>query len=230
MKKLLTVAAALLPLAAFAQYEPVAPAAPAAPGPSYQSRRSPWYIGFGLGGASGNVSVPGGTLSLEEYTQEPWVSVLGIAPPSGTNVSLNFKVGMTLSDKLLVGFDITGVGSLVSQGDLSTQTTIANYDAVATYFPMGEGLFVRGGVGLSRLTVSYKDSFGDGSDSVGGYNALVGAGYAFWLGQSFNLTLNVDYSAQRYGSAAPGETMADGVFLKPESSNFLAFWVGFDWY
>lgn len=258
MKKLLSVAAVLLPLAAAAQYDPAAPPPssppPYQPAPGYQppppgyqpspgyqpapgygpmarpfGRRSPWYIGFGLGGASGNVSAWGNSGSLEAYTQEPWASIPA-TPPSATNVALNFKVGVTLTERLLLGFDITGVGSLVSQGDISTQTTIANYDAMATYFPMGEGLFVRGGVGLTRLTVDWKDSLGSGSDSIGGFNGLVGAGYAFWLGQTFNLTVNLDYSAQSYGSASYPETLANGIFMKPRSSNFLAFWVGFDWY
>lgn len=226
MKKLLTVAAVLLPLAAAAQYEPVAPA-PESP-PSYSTRRSPWYIGFGLGGGSSNVSAWGNTYSIEEFTQIPWVDG-GWVPPSATNVSLNFKVGMTLSDKLLVGFDITGVSSLVSEGNMSTQVTIANYDAMATYFPMGEGLFLRGGAGLSRLTANWEDSFGSGSEVLSGFNALAGVGYAFWLGQSFNLTLNLDYSVQTFGSASYPEVVAD-FFPKPESSNFMAFWVGFDWY
>jgi hypothetical protein len=64
-------------------------------------------------------------------------------------------------------------------------------------------------VGSSRLT-----------DDHDGLGALVGLGYAFWLGRRFNLTLNVDGSAQRYGGGA-------GL---PESSRVLDAYLGFTWY
>jgi hypothetical protein len=60
-----------------------------------------------------------------------------------------------------------------------------------------------------------------GSDDIDGANITIGAGYAFWLGQTFNLTVNLDYSAQAYDSNQAGA---------PTGTNFTAIWLGFDWY
>ena len=84
---------------------------------------------------------------------------------------------------------------------------ISNYDAMVTWFPMERGLFLRGGAGLTNFRVD-ADAMGlSASNSVNGVNITVGGGYAFWLGRTFNLTLNLDYSAQFYFSnriGAPG--------------------------
>jgi hypothetical protein len=213
LKKTLAALLVALPIAATAQYEPVAPAAGYAP---YGSRRSPWYIGFGFGGGTGNVKIAGTSGTLDEWNEARWIGSV-----DASDFSFNFKVGATLSERLLVGFDLTGVISMISEGQSSSSIGIVNYDGVLTFFPQGEGFFLRGGVGLSRLTDSWDDPvYGSGSDSWSGFNAMAGLGYAFWLGQRFNLTVNADYSVQSYGG---GDT-------DPDSSNFFALGVGFDWY
>jgi hypothetical protein len=203
-----------------AQPSPPAPAAPAAqpaqpsPPPAYPPvyappppRRDPWYIGFGIGSGGGEFATPSGTFKLSDVA------------PSPTTVFLNFKVGVTLTPSLLLGFDGTAIRS---QGDVPTiigtvshAIQISNYDAMLTWFPMERGFFLRGGLGLTRLT----EELSNATASVNGANIDVGAGYAFWMGRTFNLTLNLDFSAQRYNSN-------DG----PSSSNFTAIWLGFDWY
>jgi opacity protein-like surface antigen len=213
MKKLLTVAALLLPLAAAAQYEPVAPAAESAP--SYDSRRSPWYIGFGIGGGNGNMSGLGNTVTFSEAHSNLWG--MSVDP---ANVVVNFKLGLTLSPTLLIGYDTTGIISMYSSGGASSTLQIVNYDAMATWFPQGEGLFLRGGAGLSKFTLTLDDAYGTATESASGFNVIAGVGYALWVGQSFNLTINLDYSLQSYGSSA----------TEIDSSNFFAAWVGFDWY
>ncbi len=57
------------------------------------------------------------------------------------------------------------------------------------------------------------------SDSTGGFGILGGIGYAFWLGKSFNLTLNIDHSRQFYSGGSD-----------PDNSQFTIFYLGFDWY
>lgn len=180
-------------------------------------RRGPWYIGFALGGGNGSIADGGGRYSLEEY--------VGGSP---TNASFNFKVGATLSQKLLLGFDTTAVRSQATYDDpvYGPETTFAaqitNYDAVATFFPMEKGLFVRAGAGLSALTLSYTNSRHSDSNTYTGVNVLGGVGYAFWLLRSFNLTVTLDVSGQSYGSP---QNASD-----PESSTFWTLGVGCDWY
>jgi hypothetical protein len=208
MKKILAALLVTLPLAALAQYEP----APPPPDDSaYGSRRSPWYIGFGIGGGNGNVSYTGG-----DYTFDEWHG----GTNSPTNVFINFKIGATLAPGLLLGFDGSAVRSQLDEGGFVTALQINNYDAMLTWFPQEEGFFVRGGAGITRFVMEFDDGLSSFDDSVSGYNVLVGGGYAFWLGQAFNLTVNADYSIQTYGSND----------YDLESSNFFALWVGFDWY
>jgi hypothetical protein len=183
-----------------------------AQGPSYllpPQTRDTWYIGFGIGVADGTVKDALGNSSFSEY--------LGQSP---TTAAFNFKVGTTLTSRLLLGLDISGVSSSAYYAGGSATLDIANYDAVATFFPAERGFFLRAGAGLSRLTL---DVTGFASQSFGGANITAGAGHAWWIGRWFNLTVNLDYSAQFYGDHNGGTT-------GPQRSEFWALGLGFDWY
>lgn len=202
MKRLLLSLAVLLPLAATAQYEPTYGESPA-----YGSRRSPFYFGVGLGTGNGNLSGQGTTLSFDEWHG-------GANAP--TNGFLNVKAGVTLAPGLLVGGDLSGMFSQLDEAGFVSTISIVNLDGVVTWFPAAEGFFVRGGAGVSTLKLDW----GSTTDSWSGVNVIGGVGYAFWLGERFNLTVNADYSVQSYGSSS----------TSPESSSFFAVWAGFDWY
>jgi hypothetical protein len=213
-----------LPLAAAAQWAPPPePPPPAPPPPAYYpaqpsppghrmapAGRSPWYIGFGIGGGAGRINPGGSDISFDNNMDSP------------PKVFVNLKVGATITPHFLLGLDLAGFRTegTVATGTyagLSTARQISNMDAMVTWFPMVRGPFLRAGIGLSEYSVSltgYQDS------TLNGSNLTVGGGYAFWLGRAFNLTINLDYSAQRYGSNASGLTR----------SEFTALWFGFDWY
>lgn len=174
-----------------------------------EHQRDSWYIGFGLGTGSGRVTAEGETRTFAD---------LNIGTP--VNVALNFKVGATIAPTMLVGFDVTAVRAQSEESGISTGVQVTNYDAVLTYFPWREGFFLRGGAGLSVLTLDVDFGGSSGVSTDTGVNLLGGVGYAFWLGQKFNLTANLDVSLQKYGGGA-GE---------PDSSGLWALWLGFDWY
>ncbi|MFL5263624.1 MAG: hypothetical protein ACJ79L_14570, partial [Anaeromyxobacteraceae bacterium] len=174
---------------------------PRAPVPPYAQpqvdphQRDSWYIGFGLGSGVGNVSGGGDTQSFHDMMRAAGVD-------SPITVALQFEVGATVRPDLLLGFDVRGVRSQGSTSqfgpnvDLGLQTT--DYLAVATWFPAERGFFLRGGAGLAILSVDANSgSGGRVSNSYTGVGALAGLGYAFWLGQHFNLTLNLDASVQK---------------------------------
>jgi hypothetical protein len=194
------------PPAPVTQPPPPAPAPVAAP--STGPKRDSWYIGFGVGSGGAKAKDETGSYSLSEGMSD------------ATKVSINFKVGMTLTPTLLLGLDINGFQSsgTITGTALDATYTISTFNAMATWFPMERGLFLRGGLGLSNLSLEVT---GYGSDDVSGWNLDVGGGYAFWLGKSFNLTLNLDYAAQGYSSSKVGA---------PTSSSYWALWLGFDWY
>ncbi len=208
------------------QYTPPPPQGQYAPPPQYQPapaqpqpyrkpghQRDSWYIGFGIGGGDGAIKDAAGTSSFKEF--------FGKSP---TTLALNFKVGATLTPRLLLGLDMSGVSSSASDSGVTATLTIVNYDGVATFFPMEHGFFLRGGVGLSRMAIEVTgSSFANGSIDYTGTNVMGGIGYAWWLGRTFNLTANLDYSAQFWGDN-------DGGTTGPQSSSFWALGLGFDWY
>jgi opacity protein-like surface antigen len=175
-------------------------------------QRGSWYIGFGLGGAlAAQWDANGQTVSfndwLDGYDKDP-------------KVSANFKVGVTLSPRTLVGFDLTGVAQSSSLNGLDATAQINNLFLMLTHFPNQEGFFVRAGGGVSKILRVVETPSGEVSSDASGSGVLAGIGYAFWLGKSFNLTLNLDQSFQWY-SNDPGE---------PDRSQFTTLYMGFDWY
>ncbi len=173
-------------------------------------QRDSWYIGFGLGGAFDASYEYAG----QERTFDDWLQGLDTSP----KISLNFKVGKTLSPKTLLGFDFTSAGQSGSLPGIDANVQINNFFLMLTHFPKEEGFFIRAGGGLSNLTFDV-DTFVTASETFNGFGFLGGIGYAFWLGKSFNLTLNIDHSRQFYSGGND-----------PDNSQFTIFYVGFDWY
>ncbi|MBL0278283.1 MAG: outer membrane beta-barrel protein [Anaeromyxobacter sp.] len=190
------------------QAVPVQPAPPPALAMApRRHQRSPWYIGFHLGTGDGHVSGQGDSFTLTEMNFDR----------DTTKLALGFKVGATLTPRLLLGLDVNVMSAQSSEGGANTMAQINNYDLMLTWFPQGEGFLVRGGVGVSALVW---DLDALGRETYNGVNMLVGVGYAFWLGQGWNLTVNLDYSGQSYGSSD----------TQPETSSFWALYLGCDWY
>jgi hypothetical protein len=185
---------------------------PATASAQARHQRDTWYIGFGLGGAlAAQWDANGQTVSFDDWLD-------GYEKES--KVSANFKVGLTVSPKTLVGIDLTGVSQSGSLNGLDATAQINNLFVMMTHFPNQEGFFVRVGGGSSRIQRVVETPSGEVSDDASGLGVLGGFGYAFWLGKSFNLTLNLDQSFQWY-SNDPGE---------PDRSQFTTLYVGFDWY
>jgi len=187
-------------------------AIPVAVSAQTRHERDTWYIGFGLGGVlAARWDANGQTVSfddwLEGYDKDP-------------RVFANFKAGLTVSPKTLMGVDLTGVAQSGSLNGLDATAQINNFFFMMTHFPYQEGFFIRLGGGASRIQRTVETPSGELSDDANGLGVLGGLGYAFWLGKTFNLTLNLDQSFQWY-SNDPGE---------PDKSQFTALYVGIDWY
>jgi hypothetical protein len=152
-------------------------------------------------------------MSFKEY--------IGKAP---TTVALNFKVGATLSPRLLLGGDITAIRSEATESGSDVALQISTLNAMLTYFPTGKGFFLRGGVGIANFTYEVSTPILSATNDTTGVSLLGGLGYAAWLGKSFNLTVNLDFAAQSYGSKT------DEFGALPSSSSLWTLWAGFDWY
>jgi opacity protein-like surface antigen len=163
-----------------------------------------WYIGFGLG--SGDVSV-----SPEEGTGFDFSD-----DKDSTQVTLQIGVGAIINPNLHIGFDISALRSQADGDGYSLARQINNYFGVLTVFPVELGFFLRGGGGISTYRIDVEiDGIGSNSDTVSGFGLLGGLGYAFWLGESFNLCLNFDYSYQTFDDAEKfvGNTSFYNVYL-----------------
>jgi hypothetical protein len=139
--------------------------------------REGFFIGFGLG----------------------WGS-LGCSDCSGdreSGLSGYLKLGGTVNDRLLLGFESNGwtkeeSGVRLSQGNAS---------AVAYFYPEAEsGLFLKGGLGLSTLDLNISEL---GGVSETGFGLVAGAGYDARVGDNFSLT---PYANFVYGSFDGGST------------------------
>ncbi len=197
-------------------YAPPPPgyAPPYGPPPRLRDR---WYIGFGIGSGSARfTSADGSQVSFRD-----WV---GGDP---LTLSLNFKVGATLSPRLLLGFDVTAVRTQSTYQSLGRELTVGlqvnNYDLMLTWFPSGTGFFLRGGAGVAALVADADAGGGPLRFSKGGVGIVAGAGYAIWVGRSFNLTFNLDLSGQAYEKSETDPA-------SPKTSSALNAFVGFDWY
>jgi len=178
-----------------------------------QHQKTSWYIGFGIG--SGSAEYEGDSL---EDNAEAW----GIDDADATTtITLNFGVGAILNPRLHFGFDISALRESVESDfyDAELSTQINNYLLAATFFPAGEGLSLKGGVGLCALVYQVDAPGYDEDDTYGGWAYLIGAGYQFWLGEHFNLGIHLEYSHQSYNDDDA-----------PDDTDFINVYVSFYWF
>lgn len=201
--------------------EAVTPSAPESSRP-YQTRDT-WYIGFTI--------YPAGNLTVKYDDEFELLKDFDKKSAAG----FQFGGGATINSKLLVGGEIISFSQVKENDELdfdnSLTETATGIMGVATFFPMEKGFFVRGGLGLTSLTLQSDLEFDDGtedsdSDSVRGYGILAGVGYAWWLGQSFNLTANLDILHQSYNEEI-GNPDYD---IKVKDLNAVMAGIGFQWY
>ncbi len=183
-------------------------AAAAPPAPDKNSGEpSKMYLGAGIGpGLGARFKVNGNTVTFSDQFQ----GATDKTPPIAVNVA---SFGLALNSKTFVGIDLSAVAQFGTIAGNTTHVQINNYFAALTHFPWEKGLFVRGGAGLSNLvTVS-----GSQSDTVHGFGALLGAGYALELSGRHHVTLTYTQTWQSYSSSGS----------KPDSSQFGAVYLGY---
>jgi hypothetical protein len=182
--------------------------------------RDSWYIGFGLGTGGGSFVGPDGVRH----------SFSGSVPGGATAVALNFKVGATVTPRLLLGFDLTVLTAIGDSVPTScdylgcdyrnSSVGVTSLAAMLTWFPLERGPFLRGGLGLASFSYDSYVLAAHSHYSRNGLGVVAGAGYAWWLGRTFNLTLGLDLLAQGYGRS-------EG---HARSAQAAALMLGFDWY
>jgi hypothetical protein len=144
-------------------------------------QRSLWYIGFGIG--TGN-----GTLNYDDD------STVNMKKWSGGNPSvLEFGIGFRVTQKILFGAELIVCNSEKKSGHGTYVSGVSYAALVMTFYPTDSGFFIRNGIGISEYSNDMPPSVLARGDSV-----IFGTGYAFWVGKSFNLILNFDFSYHRF--------------------------------
>jgi hypothetical protein len=170
-----------------------------------ESRGIGWYVGAGIGPASGaKYKLNGQTITFSDRLETDKTAL----------IALNLvNAGVALSPDLLLGLSVSAASQTGKIAGNDAHLQINNYLAAVTWFPAGQGFFVRGGGGLSNILIDT----GAGSDVASGFGILVGAGYALRIAGSHNITFTVDYSRQSY----------NGSTTKPDNSQFAAAYLGY---
>jgi hypothetical protein len=166
-----------------------------------QARQGFW-IGFGAGYGSASVGCD------DCETEDREGSITGY-----------FKLGGTLSDRVLLGVESNAWVKNEEGGDL----TLANVSGVVYFYPQpSSGFFLKAGVGLSYLDISVReDSFSSSLDKTG-FGFLAGAGYDLRVGRNISITPSVNYY---YGK--PGDVAFQGeVLLGSFHHNVFDFVIG----
>jgi len=154
-----------------------------------QARQGFW-IGFGVGYGSAGVN-------CDDCGGEREGSFTG-----------SFKLGGTLSDKVLLGVESNGW--LKEQEGVTL--TLGSFTGTVTFYPQASsGFFLKGGVGLSYISTDFKDGSLSASLSKTGWGVLAGAGYDIRVGRNISITPAVNYYYGKPGDLDfEGETVLGG--------------------
>lgn len=198
--------ACAVPASASAQRAPPPP-----PMYAYGPQRAPWYVEFGLGSGNGSYKLDTGRVNYRDH---------GAGAPF--QLALQLGAGATIMPNLLLGGELSGLVSSSSEQGIDYTLTVGQLLAVVTWFPLERGLFLRGGAGLAQISSEQDDGYGYGTtrSTAGGLGLMGGVGYAWWLGQRFNLSLHGDVNLHTYSGNRDA----------PSSSATFTGYLGFGWY
>jgi hypothetical protein len=144
-------------------------------------RRGFWFgLGLGAGGESNDI----GGATYGNLFYQPTISLR-----AGGTVNPHLRLG----GEILSWFD--------ERGDATASLTSALF--VAQYYPLrSAGLYFKGGLGIGRNAVDFRDGFNVGDT---GFAGLLGAGLELRLGHRIYLNPAVDLVGHRYNGRAGGD-------------------------
>lgn len=129
------------------------------------------------------------------------------------------KLGGTLNDRVLLGLESNGWVKDEDGGRL----TLGTLTGTVTFYPQASGgFFLKGGAGLSYVSLDIDDFFFEASASKTGWGVLAGAGYDIRVGRNVSITPSFNFY---YGK--PGDIdFGGGDILQGFSQNVIAIEVG----
>lgn len=159
--------------------------------PAQAQVRDGFFVGVGAGWGSAKIDFDGLDLDDREGA-----------------LTGNIRVGTAIGDRTLAGLELNGWFDSEEGNSLSLfNTTVALY-----FYPADSGLFVKGGVGLSRADVEVADL--DENVSGIGWGVMAGLGYDIAIGDSTAVTPMATFW---YGK--PGNLKLDDIDVIQEFSH-----------
>lgn len=164
---------------------------------TYPHARSGWFVGLGLGGGSAALTSGGQSTDRE-----------GAAAGS-------VRVGYDFSPELGVGLEANGWSKSDNVSGVDVTTTLSVGAATLYYHPPGNGLVLRGGVGLGTADASAKLGSTSVSASESGFGFTLGAQYDFRVRRTFSIGPQVDFG---------------WMTLDSFDANYFTVGLSFDWH
>jgi hypothetical protein len=137
-----------------------------------------------------------------------------------TGVAAYVKLGGTLNERLLLGFE----GNIWSKEQEGVTLNFYNAAATLTLYPQpASGFFIKGGVGLSFLDTEFRDGTTAVTVDLGdGPGVILGVGYDVRVGRNISITPGVNFW---YGK--PGDiTFGGETIFRNWKQNVVDFTVG----
>lgn len=176
--------------------------------------KNSWFIGFGFGVGNGSVIEKDEVESTYTYIDKNNDRI----PFSGF-----FRIGAILNPKFHLGSEIALLTQQTNQYENVMTLSQGSIMLSAYYFPINEGPFAKCGAGFSFIGTEIKREDTEkilSENNDVGLAANIGLGYAFWLGESFNLTINGDLFYHYYAKDTES----------PLRSLFYTISVGCEWF
>lgn len=172
-----------------------------------KTTRDGWNIGLSLG--VGSMSSSAGELECIDCDSEP------------PTIAFDLHVGTMVMPRMALQAEVWGQSrSLDAYGDASLGQTMF---MVALQYWLTPRFWIKGGLGIASLSVSYYDGVDDVSENVDNGSAVMGAiGYELISSRSFALDLQLKTGSGLYEGDGPGDTGED------LSTGVLA--LGVNWY
>jgi hypothetical protein len=157
-----------------------------------RSKKESWYMYWGLGYPV--ITYPHEVQELLDYIEDqPGISrtrldmdLLGIYLPVNQHHTA-------------VGFVINAAGDRLSDDNNNwVQINQYTYGASVMHFfdrNIGDGLFVRGDIGIAKMVITNSDDYSSGSDA--GFGFLIGGGYSHPVTSGTRIVLNANYSYRK---------------------------------
>lgn len=144
-------------------------------------RRGLWFgLGFGAGGESYDLQA---TSQYSDVLYRPTISL---------------RLGGTVSQHLRLGGEVL---SWINENGPAVES-LNSALFVAQFYPMAStGLYLKGGLGIGRNAVDFRDGYSIGDT---GFAGLIGAGYELWIGRRLYLNPVVDLVGHRYDDGRGG--------------------------